>query len=71
MEYLVIIEMSQTGFGAHVPDLPGCVAVGNSREEVMALLREAMELRLQAMRESGEPIPPPASRSEMIRVQAA
>ncbi|CAN5862496.1 MAG: type II toxin-antitoxin system HicB family antitoxin [Gemmatimonadetes bacterium] len=71
MRYAVIIERSETGFGAFVPDLPGCVAVGETEEEVRQLIREAIEFHLDGLREDGEPIPPPATRVEYIAVQSA
>jgi predicted RNase H-like HicB family nuclease len=71
MEYLVVVEKGSTGYGAHVPDLPGCVAVGESQREVLKLIREAIELHIDALRESGEPVPQPNSRSEVVRVHAA
>ena len=51
MEYLVILEQGETSFGAYVPDLPGCVAVGESKEEAMELIREAIELHIESLRE--------------------
>jgi predicted RNase H-like HicB family nuclease len=71
MEYLVVVEKGLKSFGAYVPDLPGCVAVGESRREVLKLIREAIQLHLEALREAGEPIPPATSRSETIKVRAA
>lgn len=71
VKYLVIIEKGPSGYGAYVPDLPGCVAVADTREEVQALIKEAMELHLQGLREAGEPIPEPSSTGELIEVQAA
>jgi len=68
MEYVVIIEQGETSVGAYVPDLPGCVAVGESREEVLELIREAIELHIESMRESGEAIPEPHSFVEKIAV---
>jgi predicted RNase H-like HicB family nuclease len=71
MEYLVVVEKSSAGYGAHVPDLPGCVAVGETRREVLKLIREAIELHIEALRESGQPVPEPNSRSEVVKVHAA
>lgn len=59
MRYAVVIENGSTSVGAYVPDLPGCVAVGESVEEVRQLIQEAIELHLRSMRESGEPVPEP------------
>ena len=66
MEYLVVVEKGKQGFGAYVPDLPGCVAVGETRREVLKLIREGIALHLEALAEAGEPIPPAASRSELV-----
>jgi predicted RNase H-like HicB family nuclease len=68
MEYVVIIEQGDSSIGAYVPDLPGCVAVGESREEVLELIREAIELHLESLRENGEPIPTPHSFVEKVAV---
>ena len=57
--YLVIIEESSTGFSAFLPDLPGCIATGSTREEVEALMREGVGFHLDGLRESGDPVPPP------------
>jgi predicted RNase H-like HicB family nuclease len=57
MEYLVIVEQGSTSFGAYVPDLPGCVAVGETRDEAMTLIREAIELHIDSLRENGEDVP--------------
>jgi predicted RNase H-like HicB family nuclease len=68
MEYLVIVEQGETSFGAYVPDLPGCVAVGETRDEAMQLIREAIELHIESLRESGEVIPQPHSSVEKVAV---
>jgi predicted RNase H-like HicB family nuclease len=68
MEYLVIIEEGPTSFGAYVPDLPGCVAVGETREEARQLIREAIELHIEGLREGGEAVPQPHSSVEKIAV---
>jgi predicted RNase H-like HicB family nuclease len=69
--YLVVIEAVPESYGAYVPDLPGCIAVGETAEEVTQLIREAIELHLEAMRENGDPIPPPTSTAIVVRVPAA
>ena len=71
MKYMVVIEKGESSFGAHVPDLPGCVAVGKSREEVLELIKEAIELHIESLRESGEEVPSPSSVSEYIEIKAA
>jgi predicted RNase H-like HicB family nuclease len=71
MEYLVVVEKGKSGYGAHVPDLPGCIAAGDTRREVLKLIREAIALHIEALRESGQPIPEPNSKSEVVRIRAA
>lgn len=70
MQYTVIIERGENSFGAYVPDLPGCVAVGETREEVLQLIQEAIEFHLEGMREDGLDIPEPTSTSELVEVTA-
>ena len=55
MKYAVVIERGATSYGAHVPDLPGCVAVAETKAEVCGLIREAIELYLEALEEVGRP----------------
>jgi predicted RNase H-like HicB family nuclease len=71
MEYLVVVEKGETSYGAYVPDLPGCVAVAETRREVLKLIREGIALHVEALRESGEPVPPPISKSQVVKVRAA
>jgi predicted RNase H-like HicB family nuclease len=71
MRYLVVVEQGPTSFGAYVPDLPGCVAAGETRDEALALIREAIEFHIEGLREAGEPIPRPSSTSEVVDVAAA
>jgi predicted RNase H-like HicB family nuclease len=68
MEYLVIVEKGDTSFGAYVPDLPGCVAVGETKDEAMRLIREAIEMHIESLRESGEDVPEPHSFVEQVAV---
>ena len=70
MRYAVVIEDSETGFGAYVPDLPGCVAAGKTRDEVVRLIQGAIEFHIEALKEDGEPIPKPASTVEFVDVAA-
>ena len=71
MEYLVVIEQGPKSYGAYVPDLPGCVAVGSSRGEVLELIREAIELHIEGMQHDGKPVPAPSSVSAVVQVRAA
>ena len=68
MEYVVIIEQSETSVGAYVPDLPGCVSVGRTRDEMDRNIREAIDLYLDELREQGAPIPSPTTDTEYIAV---
>jgi len=70
MRYAVIIEKGESGYGACVPDLPGCMAAGESLAEVKKLIREAIEFHIEGLGESGEPVPEPASSIEFIEVAA-
>lgn len=70
MRYMVVIEKGPTSFGAYVPDLPGCIAAGETKEEVLALIREAIGLHFESLKESGENIPSPSSTSEIVEVGA-
>jgi predicted RNase H-like HicB family nuclease len=70
MRYLVVVEQGPTSFGAYVPDLPGCVAAGESRAEVLELIRDAIALHIEELKREGQPVPPPASTSEVIDVAA-
>ena len=61
MKYTVIIEKGPTSYGAYIPDLSGCVALGDTREEVISLLTAAVADHEELMAEHGETIPLPAS----------
>lgn len=71
MQYLVIVEQSENGFGAYVPDLPGCVAAAETRQEIVSLIQEAIEFHIEGLRNSGEPVPTPKSQGELVDVRAA
>ncbi len=66
--FLVIIEQGKQSYGAYSPDLPGCVAVGDTYEEVEKNMRKAIEMHLQAMIEDHEPIPTPRNTAEYIDI---
>ena len=71
MRYLVVVEKGPSSYGAHVPDLPGCIAAGETKEEVISLIREAIEFHIEGLKLDGLPIPAPASMSELVEVEAA
>jgi len=66
MRYAVVIERGAESYGAYVPDLPGCVAVAETFEEVEWLIREAVEIHLAGLREDGSPILEPAAVCEYV-----
>ncbi len=68
MRYAVVIEKGERNYSAYVPDLPGCVSVGDTLEEAKAEIREAIEFHLEGMREEGLPIPKPSSWAEYVEV---
>jgi len=68
MDYVVILEKGKKSFGAYVPDLPGCVAVGKTKKEALRLIREAIEFHIEGMRADGLPIPEPSSSTELVSV---
>jgi predicted RNase H-like HicB family nuclease len=70
MRYAVVIEKGEDSYGAYVPDLPGCIAAGETKEEVKRLIHDAIEFHLEGLKESGEPIPDPTSSIEFIEVAA-
>ncbi len=71
MRYMVVVERGETSWGAHVPDLPGCVAVGETREEVLQLIREAIEFHIDGLKEDGLPVPTPSSEGKFVEVGSA
>ena len=71
MKYAVVLEKGETSYGAYVPDLPGCVAVGENREEVLRLIQEAIEIHLEGLCEDGGSIPDPRSETEYVEVLTA
>ena len=66
MRYAVVIEKIGGNFGAYVPDLPDCIATGHSVDEVENLIREAIELHIEGMREDGDLPPPPNAVTLMV-----
>ena len=69
MKYTIIIEKGESSYGAYVPDLPGCVAAAGTRQEVLMLIKEAVEFHLEGLREDGEPIPEPSSEADIVEVE--
>jgi predicted RNase H-like HicB family nuclease len=71
MRYMVVIERGEASWGAHVPDLPGCVAVGETSAELLHLISEAMELHIDGLKQDGLAVPAPSSEGEIVEVGAA
>ena len=70
MRYAVIIEQGETSYGAYVPDLPGCVAVAETKDEVISLIKDAIEFHLEGIKQEGQAVPVPSSVTEYIEVAA-
>jgi predicted RNase H-like HicB family nuclease len=68
--YLIIIEQTRTGFSAYSPDLPGCVAVGETRAEVEREMHDAVEFHIEGMKLAGEPVPEPRAQPAWCEVAA-
>jgi len=71
MRYAVVLEQGPSSYGAFVPDLPGCVAAGETREETMQLIKEAIEFHIEGLRADGEDVPDPHCDVEHVDVDAA
>ena len=69
MKYAVVIERGPTSFGASVPDLPGCVAIAETREEVEKLIQETIAFHLEGLRADGLPVPPPVTDVAVVEVK--
>ena len=70
MRYAIVIENAGSNYSAYVPDLPGCIATGETVAEAERLIREAIEFDLEGLRADGAPIPPPSSRVDYVEVAA-
>jgi predicted RNase H-like HicB family nuclease len=68
MRFAVVIEKGATSFGAYVPDLPGCVAAGATRDEVVKLIQEAIGFHIEGLKDDGQPIPEASSTIEFVNV---
>ena len=70
MKYVAIVEQGEYSYGAYVPDLPGCIAVGETCEETLRLIHEAIELHIQGLKEDGLAAPEFRSSVEIVEVAA-
>ena len=68
MRYAIVIEKAASNYAAYVPDLPGCVATGETIQETETMIREAIEFHLKGLRADSLPIPPPSSQVEYVEV---
>jgi predicted RNase H-like HicB family nuclease len=71
MEYIVVLEQGKAGYGAFVPDLPGCIAAGESKNETLALIKEAIEFHIEGLVEDGTAIPGSHCEIERVAVNIA
>lgn len=67
-EYTVIFEAGKLNWSAYVPDLPGCIATGKTRQKVEEQIREAIEFHIQGLRARGEPVPEPTIQAGCVSV---
>jgi predicted RNase H-like HicB family nuclease len=70
MRYAIVIESAGSNYSAYVPDLPGCIATGSTRQEVESEIRSAIEFHIEGLREDGSPVPPATSRVEYVEIAA-
>ena len=70
MKYVVLFEHSDTSWSAYVPDLPGCIAAGETKAETERLIQEAIEFHIEGMRLDGEPVPPATTEVEYVSISA-
>ena len=70
MKYLIILEPTATGYSAYSPDLDGCVAAGDDRDETIALMREAIAFHLESLAADGHPAPVPQSEAAVVEISA-
>lgn len=71
MKYAVVIEKAENNYSAYVPDLPGCIAVGDTFEEVEQMIREAIEFHMEGIEEEGLPIPKPTTFVQYVEIKPA
>ncbi len=69
-QYAVIYEWTGTNYSAYVPDLPGCIACGDTLDETEGLMKEAVEMYIEALKEDGKPVPEPLTKARGLTVSA-
>lgn len=68
MKYAVVYEKADNNYAAYVPDLPGCIATGKTRDDVERLIREAIAFHIEGLRRQGEAVPEPVTWAELVDV---
>ena len=68
MRYTIVVERAPENFAAYVPDVPGCVAAADTREEVVREIRQALQFHIEGLRECGEPVPEPTTTADVVEV---
>lgn len=71
MKYVVVIEKAESNYSAYVPDLPGCISVGDTLDEVHQMIREAIEFHIEGMLRDGDPVPEPSSQCHEVEIDMA
>ena len=67
MNYLAVFEKTGNGYSAYLPDLPGCIAAGDTLEETEDLIQEAVTYHLEMLRENGDPISEPQTKTVVVK----
>jgi predicted RNase H-like HicB family nuclease len=70
MQYTIVIEIAGANYSAYVPDLPGCVTTGETVEETIRRMRDAIEFHLEGLKEDGLPVPQPTTQAAVVEVAA-
>ena len=70
MEYLIVVEKTETGFSAYSPDVPGCVATGRTVAETEARMKEAIEFHIDGLKQEGLAVPQPSTKSAYVEITA-
>ena len=71
MKYVVVIEKAESNYSAYVPDLPGCISVGDTLDEMRQMIREAIEFHIEGMLRDGDAVPEPTSRCYEVEIDMA
>jgi predicted RNase H-like HicB family nuclease len=69
-KYLILIEKTDTGYSAHSPDVTGCIATGDTLDEVRTQIKEALEFHIEGLKQEGLPVPAPSTQTDYVTVAA-